>query len=759
MVTDFVSSPQGGFVPRARETRSVRGDVPPELAAKFTLVKVIRAAERPSQAVVLRVRRTGARAEDAPLVLKWYHWMHAPDEEVVRLFGGNPGPHLEELLEEGDAEGHPYLVFRSHGETDLAAHLEENPGALPPKRIEAVARQLHAAVSALHGHEVVHRDITPDNIMVESRRGDDLDLVLVDIGVAVRGDAGRTGVRPAWRGKPRYLAPEAGPLHQTVSEAGDWWSVGMVVAELALGRHPVDFFSDEAVLREIATHDPDVGGIRDSRTRRLCEGLLTRAPEDRWGADEVEAWLAGRSPAVTGRFRGPAPEAEPPPTLRPFHFLGEQFTETEHLARALDRHHLAASAMLADPEDRAALVDWLGQLETAGGRSPEELRRLTALRGELGDPPGTGTGIRLITWLGPYREASCWGLPLSVEGLRALSTAVRQGDEEALSLLRHLTAVPEILTVLAGRPRGEGLDETGDRWLALRSRWPHLVRELRRRPGVGGLDRVRRALRQTPAVDARLLELAREPVRAAGRLAAEAAGVHGRLAAPVPWFDRLVAAGQDDPPLLLAALLLTEHAVREAGELHRRRLDEEIQRLMDEDTDGVVAVMRRMDRLPTLTWALLGATVLMAPWCFVIGLADVFGRASQDAVVVAWLETLPAAAAVFVLELLTAVYIGPPAYHPHRSLAGVLIRTADRPSRLVLSRGLRTLLPAAALLVCAVLLGFTSVATAPWVWPLACVLGLGAWSARRCQVWRRERRARLARRARVRRGGIAARRL
>ncbi|MBA2807782.1 protein kinase [Streptomyces sp. KM273126] len=758
-MTDFVSSADGGFIPHARETRSVRGDVPEVLAGRFALVKVIRAAERPSQAVVLRVRRAGAGAEGAPLVLKWYHWMHAPDEKVVRLFGENPGPHLEQLVEEGEAEGHPYLVFRSHGETDLAAHLEENPGALAPGRVEEVARQLHAAVSALHEHEVVHRDITPDNIMVESRRGDALDLVLVDIGVAVHGDGEQTGARRAWRGKPRYLAPEAGPLHQTVSEAGDWWSVGMVLAELALGTHPVDFFSDEAVLREIATHEPDVSGIRDPRTRRLCEGLLTRAPEDRWGAEEVEAWLAGESPAVAGRTRHPAPEAEPPTTVRPFHFLGERFTETEHLARALDLHHLAAAAMLADPEDRAALTDWLGQFETAGGRSPEELRRLAALRDELRSPPSPGTDIRLITWLGPYREASCWGLPLSVEGIRALSRAVRQGDEEALALLRHLTATPETLTVLTRRPRGEGLDETGDRWLALRTRWPHLVRELRRSQGIGRLDRVRRALKQNPAVDARLLELAREPARAAARLEAETATVRGRLATPVPWFDRLTLAGQDDPPLLLVALLLAEHAVREAEELHRRRLDEEIQRLMDEDTDGVVAVMRRMDRLPTLTWALLGATVLMAPWCFVIGLADVLGRASQEAVVVAWLEALPAAAAVFMLELLTAAYIGPPSYHPHRSLAGLLIRTADRPARLVLSRRLRTLLPAAALLLCAVLLGFYAIAVAPWIWPLACVLALGVWSAHRCRVWRRDRRAGLARRAEVRRGHVAARRV
>ncbi|MFH9569220.1 protein kinase [Streptomyces sp. NPDC017454] len=760
MVTDFVPAEAGGFTDSGRtETRDVRDDIPQALALRFVLVKVIKAAERPSQAVVLRVRESDAGASDAPLVLKWYHRMHAPDPEVGRLLREDPGPHLERLVEADLADGHPYHLFRSHGETDLRAYLDGDPGPMPPERVEEVARQLHSAVSALHEREIVHRDVTPDNIMVESRRGNALDLVLVDFGVAAYRPDEDPGPQRAWRGKPKYLAPEAGSLHQTVSEAGDWWAVGMIIAELALGKHPVDYFSDEAVLRETATHDPDVSDIRDGRTRRLCEGLLTRAPEDRWGAEEVAAWLDGQSPPVTDRSRGQAPGTPPPSDLRPFHFLGERHTEPEHLARALDCHPPATAALLSDADDRAALAEWLGQFETAGGRSPEELRRLTALRRELREPPGPETGVRLITWLGPYREVSLWGMPLTAEGIRALSRAARRDDSEALALIRHLTTAPEILDVLSRRPRGEGLDEVRVRWDTLRDRWPHLVREVRRAPDIAGLDRVRRALRRTSAVDARLLELAREPDHAAARLAAEAATVRGRLNAPVPWFDRLVESGEDGEPLrLLMALLLAGHAVREANERHSRQVDEEIQRLMDEDADGVVAVMRRMDRLPTLAWALFGATVLTAPWCFVIGLADVLGRASQEEVVNAWVRTVPAAAVLFATELLTAAYIGPPAYHPHRSLAGLLIRTSDRPAAFVRSGRFWTVLLGAAVLVGAVLLGFYALAVAPWVWPLASVVLLAGWSVRRCHAWRRERRARLARRVDVRRGRIAARR-
>ncbi|MFE9093663.1 protein kinase [Streptomyces sp. NPDC007264] len=768
-MTDFVPPAKGGFISDARETRSVLGDVPPALTDRFVLVKTIQTAERPSQAVVLRVRRAGAGPDEAPLVLKWYHWQHSPDREVVRFLGEGrrlldeeQRRHLEELVEEGETEGHPYQVFRSHGEVDLAAHTEQNPGALPPARIEEIAGQLHRAVSALHDHEIVHRDITPDNLMVQSSRGSSLDLVLVDFGVAVHvadaedepaGEAGRD-----WRGKPRYLAPEAVTLHQTVSEEGDWWSIGMILAELSLGEHPLGFYSDSAVLYEIATHEPDVSGITDTRTRRLCEGLLTRAPESRWGAEQVDAWLRHESPKVE-RDRPAAFVREPDTGLTPFDFLGESFTEPEHLARALDLHHAATADLLDDEGSRGRLAAWLAQFETTGGRSPEELRRLAALRDELSGRPGPGTTVRLITWLGPSREAARWGIPLSVQGVRALSRAARAGDGEALDLVRHLASAPEILTTLARLPRGQGLDDTAARWTALRDRWPHLARELRRNPDLSGRDRVRRALRQTTAVDARLLELAREPERAAARLEAEIAQVRGRLAAPVPWFDRLGTAGQDDPPLLVAAALLAEHALREAEGRHRQQIEDEIQRLMDEDTDGVVAFMRKEDRIPTLSWALLGATLVVAPWALVIQLADVANRASQDAVLIAWLEALPAAAAVYATELLTAAYIGPPAYHPHRSLAGLIIRTSERPARRTLSRGLRTLIPVAAVLGCLVwFVGCYAVAAAPWVWPLAAVLAVAVWSVRRCHVWRRERRRRQARWTDVRRGLTAARR-
>ncbi|MEU6587650.1 hypothetical protein ABZ923_00140 [Streptomyces sp. NPDC046881] len=104
--------------------------------------------------------------------------------------------------------------------------------------------------------------------------------------------ASSTGTSPP----PTSWCPRAAAIGPTssVSHAGDWWSVGMVVAQLPLSRHPVELRRNEEVLAEIATHDPDVGGGAHRRTRLLCGGLLTRALVQRWQADEVRAWPAGQ---------------------------------------------------------------------------------------------------------------------------------------------------------------------------------------------------------------------------------------------------------------------------------------------------------------------------------------------------------------------------------------------------------------------------------------------------------------------------------
>ncbi|MFD8639914.1 protein kinase [Streptomyces zaomyceticus] len=739
----------GHFDGGPEETRRGLDRVPASLSDRLDLTEVLGDVRRPSQAVVLRVKDREARHRDAavPLVLKWYHRAFAPDPEASRLLTGDLGDHVVRILERGTADGHPYELLPSYGETTLAQYHARNPGALPAPLVRTTVAHLHRALTALHDRDLVHRDVTPDNIVVSTQNADRLDLVLVDCGAAVH--TGRDEDSPRrrdWQGKPLYLAPEASIHRQSVTPAADWWSVGMVVAELAGGRHPIDYRGDEEVLVEIATHDPELPLVTDPRLLMLCHGLLTRAPEHRWGAEQVGRWLAGDSPPVAPRTTGAAPENLPPrATTEPFAFLGRAITSTEELARQFDVQWRAADDLLARRGGRERLAAWLGQFADRPGRSPEDARTLDALRDLLAQPLTPQDRLRLLNWMGPRLPASWQGVPLDTLGIAELEQAAVRGDDRSRELVAAL-ARHELLPLLGARPGGEGLDEVQRRWEGYRESWREATPDLFVRGGPTDRRAAGRLLRHGVDLDARLLRLAREPDRTTLRLLHRTAWDPGR-GAPPPWY-RALRADEDNPLRLLAASLLAGLAHQEA---ERQQADAQVRewdRLFARETDARFHLLRRLDRPPTLGWALLGATVTTAPWTFVIGLADLLGRAEQSEVVIAWMLALPAAAVVFALELWIAVYIGPPVYHPARSLAGLLIRTGEGPARATRSRGRLGTAVAAAALVAVGALGLWAVVLAPWAWPAATVVALTAWTVRRWWAWRRTARdARLDRAA------------
>ncbi|MFH8714804.1 protein kinase domain-containing protein [Streptomyces zaomyceticus] len=739
----------GHFDGGPEETRRGLDRVPASLSDRLDLTEVLGDVRRPAQAVVLRVKDREARHRDAavPLVLKWYHRAFAPDPEASRVLTGDLGDHVVRILEHGIADGHPYELLPSYGETTLAQYHARNPGALPAPLVRTTVAHLHRALTALHDQELVHRDVTPDNIVVSTQNADRLDLVLVDCGAAVH--TGRDEDSPRrrdWQGKPLYLAPEASIHRQSVTPAADWWSVGMVVAELAGGRHPIDYRGDEEVLVEIATHDPELPLVTDPRLLMLCHGLLTRAPEHRWGAEEVGRWLAGDSPPVAPRTTGAAPENLPPrATTEPFAFLGRAVTSTEELARQFDVQWRAADDLLARRGGRERLAAWLGQFTDLPGRSPEDARTLDALRDLLAQPLTPPDRLRLLNWMGPRLPASWHGVPLDTLGIAELEQAAVRGDDRSRELVAAL-ARHELLPLLGARPGGEGLDEVQRRWEGYRENWREATPDLFVRGGPTDRRSAGRLLRHGVDLDARLLRLAREPDRTTLRLLHRTAWDPVR-GAPPPWY-RALRADEDNLLRLLAASLLTGLAHQEAERQQAESQVREWDRLFAQETDARFHLLRRFDRPPTLGWALLGATVTTAPWTFVIGLADLLGRAEQSEVVVAWMLALPAAAVVFALELWIAVYIGPPVYHPARSLAGLLIRTGEGPARATRSRGRLGTAVAAAALVAVGALGLWAVVLAPWAWPAATVVALTVWTVRRWWAWRRTARdARLDRAA------------
>ncbi|MES4902510.1 MULTISPECIES: protein kinase [unclassified Streptomyces] len=719
--------------------RDLRGDtslLPLSLRDRFRLRAVLRRPEHPYQAAVYRVED-----DRGTHILKWYHRGHGPDRTVWELLGDRPRRHLTHFTETDDtgADGHPYDLAPSYGETDLARYLKDNPGPVDPALIHRVVEQLHEALTTLHELNIVHRDLSPANVVLGSLDPDAPnapDLVLVDFAVSAYEPAERYTRSERWVGTALYMSPQASLRNQLIHPPADWWSLGMIVAEMAGGRHPVPFTDNDFVREEISSRAPDLALVTDARLLLLCKGLLTRDPEHRWGTDEVAQWLVGGAPPLAPWEEGTAPGASDPaedPDIEPFAFLGEQYTRPKQLARAFSENWRQARHTLGRRRARGEFTRWLRQFEDRPGFDADELAALLVL---LEDEPGPAALVRLISWLGPTLDASYRGVPFDPAGLRELLRAAGRGDEFALSVVKDLQD-HTILPLLETRPGGEGLREVHQRWLTARSRWEHTVEQVVEESPLLRASRaeVRAATRLDRTRLTALLSLAAAPEAHGRRLRDRTARLRAELPQPVAWYGRLVR-DPDDLVRLQLAEWLAGFAARESDEA-QGRIDEERAALrIERDLDVATLWVRRQDMLPTLGWALGGAMVLVCPWIVMIGMSDLAGWAAQSSVPAAWMLALPAAAAVPALEMWAAYRIGSPFYHPDRSLAGLVIRRALPAARFIRRPGVR--FPVRGLLLLLPLgLMWLTVVYAAWVWPLATVAALAWWTWHRLRRWRR----------------------
>jgi serine/threonine-protein kinase len=140
--------------------------------------------------------------------------------------------HLVEVVDSGEAEGRHYLATRYVEGRSLAAWLAAD-GPLPLADVVRLAHELGGALDALHRRGLVHRDVKPSNVMVDSEGRS----ALTDFGVA-RGTADSvltsTGLVV---GTPDYLAPEV-LTGQPAAAASDLYGLGCVIYECVAGRAP-----------------------------------------------------------------------------------------------------------------------------------------------------------------------------------------------------------------------------------------------------------------------------------------------------------------------------------------------------------------------------------------------------------------------------------------------------------------------------------------------------------------------------------------
>jgi TolB-like protein len=216
----------------------------------------------------------------------------------------------------GEHEGEKFLTMELIAGEPLSARLQR--GVPPIPETIAVAREILAGMSAAHAVGVVHRDLKPDNVLVEAGGR----VVVTDFGIAraeVPGAASRTNGRTI--GTPTYMAPEQVTDTGAIDARADIYAFGAMLFEMLTGQlaWPGDAPLAVAAARLVGP-PPDPRTARPGLSAPLAELVLRCLARDREqrfaSAAEVDRALAAieasaASAGGAGATGSPAPEARP----------------------------------------------------------------------------------------------------------------------------------------------------------------------------------------------------------------------------------------------------------------------------------------------------------------------------------------------------------------------------------------------------------------------------------------------------------------
>jgi TolB-like protein/tetratricopeptide (TPR) repeat protein/tRNA A-37 threonylcarbamoyl transferase component Bud32 len=211
-------------------------------------------------------------------------------------------PHLLPLYDSGDADGSLYYVVPYVEGGSLRDRLSREP-PLDAQTALQITREVAEALDYAHRHKVIHRDIKPDNILLDEGHA-----VIADFGVAraiteaVDTQLTETGLLV---GTPEYMSPEE-VAEEPVDGRSDIYGLACVLFELLTGKTPFSGKNPLSMLArrltETAPRLKDRGIAAPPRLEQALACALARSPEERFStAGEFAQELA----AVAGEITSP----------------------------------------------------------------------------------------------------------------------------------------------------------------------------------------------------------------------------------------------------------------------------------------------------------------------------------------------------------------------------------------------------------------------------------------------------------------------
>lgn len=210
-------------------------------------------------------------------------------KQEAQAAAGLQSPYIVGVYDWGKDGDTYYIVMEYLRGTDLKSGVRSH-GALDPKKVAQIGSQICGALSVAHKHEIIHRDIKPQNIMVLP----DGNIKVMDFGIARAKNSHLTQDNNVL-GTAHYVSPEQ-TRGQDLGATSDIYSLGVVMYECATGRVPFD--GDDAIsvalkqVNELPVPPSQMNPGVDPALERIILKCMEKDPANRFQtADELRQVL------------------------------------------------------------------------------------------------------------------------------------------------------------------------------------------------------------------------------------------------------------------------------------------------------------------------------------------------------------------------------------------------------------------------------------------------------------------------------------
>ncbi len=211
-------------------------------------------------------------------------------------------PYIVGIFDWGKADDSYYIVMEYLRGTDLKSGIRKH-GALDSRKVAQIGTQICSALTVAHQHDIIHRDIKPQNIMVQP----DGNIKVMDFGIA-RAKNSHLTTDNSVLGTAHYVSPEQ-TQGKDLGPTSDIYSLGVVMYEAATGKVPFDGEDAISVALKQVNEQPVPPSKLNPKIDPAFEAIILKCmaknPADRFQTaqelrDALTDFLAGRSVNIPG---------------------------------------------------------------------------------------------------------------------------------------------------------------------------------------------------------------------------------------------------------------------------------------------------------------------------------------------------------------------------------------------------------------------------------------------------------------------------